>query len=289
MLFVGGLIFALLCVFGSFAASGGALSPLIASMPFELLTILGSGLGIFVMANTKDSLKQVPSYIKLVLKGARYGKEDYMQLLNLLFRLMKLSRSKGSTELEQHYENPEDSEIFKSVPTVLNDVRTRDFICDYLRLIGMGVERDDAYLLDSAMERELKKNLSEDLHIAHCLQSLADALPALGIVAAVLGVIKTMASISKPPAVLGEMIAGAMVGTFLGVLMAYGIFAPLSAKMQELVKKDARYQDIVKTVLVAFVQGQSPEVCAEIGRKDIPEDIMPEFSELDSMLSEIKN
>lgn len=285
MLFIGGLVFALLCVFGSFVASGGALAPLLASMPFELLTILGSAIGVFVMTNSMASLKEFPKNLKLVIKGNRYSKQNYLDLLSLLFRLLRQASSKGMVSLENDFETPMESTIFSQTPSVQNDERTRDLICDYLRLISMNM--DEGYQLDEIMSRELKKNLHEDLHMAECLQGLSDALPALGIVAAVLGVIKTMAAISKPPAVLGEMIGGALVGTFLGVLLAYGVFAPLSNKMKTVVTTDSRYYDIIRTVLVAFVQGQPPQVCVELGRKEIPEEFMPQFSELDSLLVEL--
>lgn len=287
MLFIGGLVFALLCVFGSFVASGGALAPLAKSMPFELLTIVGAAVGIFVMGNSKDTLKQAPGYLKLTLKGARYNKAAYLELLVTLFRFTRLAQAKGIMALEEHIENPAESSIFSMSPQVRDDVETRNMICDYLRLVSLNM--GDAYQLDEVMERELKKNLAERLHISECLQSIADALPALGIVAAVLGVIRTMASISKPPAVLGAMIGGALVGTFLGVLLSYGVVAPLAARMREVVMQDGRYPDIIRIVLVAHLQGNPPQVSAEIGRKDIPHAFMPTFSELDSILSESAN
>ncbi|MDE7547824.1 flagellar motor stator protein MotA [Acetobacter fabarum] len=287
MLFIGGLIFALLCVFGSFVASGGALAPLIMSMPFELLTILGAAVGIFVMSNSKDVLKEFPHYLRRTIKGPRYNKAAYTELLVTLFRFMRLAQAKGNMALEEHIENPNDSSIFALSPNVRDDVPTRALICDYLRLVSLNM--DDAYQLDEVMARELKKNLSEELHTSESLQSIADALPALGIVAAVLGVIKTMASISKPPVILGEMIAGALVGTFLGVLLSYGVVAPLSSRMRDVIMQDARYQDLIRTVFVAHLQGNPPQICAEIGRKDIPHAFMPTFAELDSALSEATN
>ncbi|GBQ34543.1 flagellar motor stator protein MotA [Gluconacetobacter azotocaptans] len=287
MLFIGGLVFALVCVFGSFVGSGGALAPLMKSMPFELLTIVGSAVGIFVMGNSKEALKQTPGYLRLTLTGARYDKAAYFELLVTLFRFMRLAQAKGNMALEEHIENPNDSSIFALAPGVREDTETRNMICDYLRLVSLNM--GDAYQLDEVMARELKKNLTEKLHISDCLQSIADALPALGIVAAVLGVIKTMASISKPPAVLGAMIGGALVGTFLGVLLSYGVVAPLAGRMRNVVMQDGRYQDIIRIVLVAHLQGNPPQVSAEIGRKDIPHAFMPSFSELDAALAESSN
>ncbi|MCX5618097.1 flagellar motor stator protein MotA [Bombella sp. TMW 2.2543] len=285
MLYIGGLIFALLCVFGSFAASGGALAPLLASMPFELLTILGAAVGVFVMSNSMSALKSVFGYLMLVVKGPRHSQQSYMDLLALLYRLLRQANMKGIASLENDFEEPQESSIFATSPRIKQDAKTRDMICDYLRLISMNL--DESHQLDEIMGRELKKNLHEDLHIAESLSGISDALPALGIVAAVLGVVKTMAAISKPPAVLGEMIAGALVGTFLGVLLAYGVVGPLASRMQAIVKMDNRYYDTIRTVLVAFLQGQPPQVCIEIGRKDIPEEFMPDFAAVDSMLNEL--
>ncbi|CDG33058.1 flagellar motor stator protein MotA [Parasaccharibacter sp. TMW2.1882] len=285
MLYIGGLIFALLCVFGSFAASGGALAPLLASMPFELLTILGAAVGVFVMSNSMAALKSVFGYLMLVVKGPRHSQQSYMDLLALMYRLLRQANMKGIASLENDFEEPQESSIFATSPRIKQDEKTRDMICDYLRLISMNL--DESHQLDEIMGRELKKNLHEDLHVAESLSGISDALPALGIVAAVLGVVKTMAAISKPPAVLGEMIAGALVGTFLGVLLAYGVVGPLASRMQAIVKMDNRYYETIRTVLVAYLQGQPPQVCIEIGRKDIPEEFMPGFAEVDSMLSEL--
>lgn len=285
MLYIGGLIFALLCVFGSFAASGGALAPLLASMPFELLTILGAAIGVFVMSNSMAALKSVFGYLMLVVKGPRHSQQSYMDLLALLYRLLRQANMKGIASLENDFEEPQESSIFATAPRIKQDAKTRDMICDYLRLISMNL--DESHQLDEIMGRELKKNLQEDLHIAESLSSISDALPALGIVAAVLGVVKTMAAISKPPAVLGEMIAGALVGTFLGVLLAYGVVGPLASRMRAIVKMDNRYHDTIRTVLVAFLQGQPPQVCIEVGRKDIPEEFMPDFASVDNMLNEL--
>ncbi|GAB6853247.1 flagellar motor stator protein MotA [Asaia astilbis] len=284
MLFIGGLLFSFLCVFGSFAASGGVLGPLFASMPFELLTILGSAVGIFVMSNPLSAIKELPHNFKLVLKGPQHDKASYIGLLVILFRLTRLAGTKGAMALEEHVENPQESSIFALSPQIRDDEETRDLICDYLRLVSLSLE--DAYQLDEVMGRELNKNEAEKLHISESLSGVADALPALGIVAAVLGVIKTMASISKPPAILGEMISGALVGTFLGVLLAYGVVSPLASRMKSVILQDGRYQNIIKTVLVAHLQGNPPQVSAEIGRKDIPPHFMPTFFELDMALSE---
>ncbi|AOX17110.1 flagellar motor stator protein MotA [Kozakia baliensis] len=281
-LFIGfGVVLA--CVFGSFIASGGAIGPLLASMPFELITILGAAIGSFVMANSLVDLKHIPAGIKQVLKGPRFARADYIDLLNLLFQLLKSMHAKGYMAIESHVEEPENSTIFTSFPKIKSDEQTRDLVCDYLRLIGMNV--DDPVQFEEAISRELKKNIQEEMHLPHALQTLSDALPALGIVAAVLGVIKTMASISKPPVILGEMIAGALVGTFLGVLLAYGVVAPIAARLGGIVGEDACYHRIIRSVLVAHLQGSAPQISIEIGRKDIPSHCMPRFQELEKAMT----
>lgn len=285
MLVIGGFAFLLVCVFGSFAASGGALGPLIASMPFELITILGAGIGTFLMANSLYDLKHIGGAFKAAIKGPAYSRQDYIDLLGLLFFLTRLAQSQGVMALEPHIETPMESTAFAAYPKIRDNGRVRNLICDYLRMISMNM--DDSFQFDEVMSRELEKNFKEDAHIAHALQSLADGLPALGIVAAVLGVIKTMGSISKPPEVLGEMIAGALVGTFLGVLLAYGMVGPLAARINNVVEEDARYYDLIRVVLVAYLQGNAPQVSIEIGRKDIPVPLMPSFQEVDTAINEL--
>lgn len=283
MLYIGGLIFALLCVFGSFVASGGAIVPLVKSMPFELLTILGSAVGVFIMSNGMSAIKSVFGYLMLVIKGPKYKKDDYVDLLSLLDDILKKIKKGGINSIEDDFENPEESELFKKYPAIVANHKARNFICDYLRMISLNM--DDPHEINEVMEQELKKNHHEEMHIAESLQGISDALPALGIVAAVLGVVKTMAAISKPPAVLGEMIAGALVGTFLGVLLAYGVVGPLASRMGGVVSIDSHYYNIIRLVIVVYLQEQPVPVCIEVGRKGIPEEYMPEFNELEEMIA----
>ncbi|GAC88390.1 flagellar motor chemotaxis protein MotA [Gluconobacter thailandicus F149-1 = NBRC 100600] len=280
-----GLGVVLACVFGSFVASGGAIGPLLASMPFELLTILGAAVGTFVMANSIGAVKHLPAGIKKAMKGSQYTRQDYLELLGLLFHVTKLAAAKGMMAIESHIEDPQGSTVFGAFPKIRDNEHVCSFICDYLRMAGMNAT--DPFQMDDVMGRELKKNLREEMHLPHALQSVSDALPALGIVAAVLGVIKTMASISKPPIVLGEMIAGALVGTFLGILLAYGIVAPIAGRLGGVVEEEASYLDLVRSVIVAHLQGNAPQVSVEIGRKSIPSDLMPTFQEVEESLSAV--
>ncbi|MFT9348642.1 MAG: flagellar motor stator protein MotA [Gluconobacter japonicus] len=285
MFIIIGLGVVLACVFGSFVASGGAIGPLLASMPFELLTILGAAVGTFVMANSIGAVKHLPAGIKKAMKGSQYTRQDYLELLGLLFHMTRLAAAKGMMAIESHIEDPQGSTVFGAFPKIRDNTHVCSFICDYLRMAGMNAT--DPFQMDDVMGRELKKNLREEMHLPHALQSVSDALPALGIVAAVLGVIKTMASISKPPIVLGEMIAGALVGTFLGILLAYGIVAPIAGRLGGVVEEEASYLDLVRSVIVAHLQGNAPQVSVEIGRKSIPSDLMPTFQEVEESLSAV--
>jgi chemotaxis protein MotA len=286
MLTVGGLVFLLACVFGSFAASGGAIGPLVASMPFELLTILGAAIGTFIMANSMTGVKHTLAGFGMILKGERFKKAEYVDLLSLLFFFVKLAAQKGAMALEPHIEKPEESTAFKHFPKILADHHTTALVCDYLRMMGMNA--DDPHQIEDLIGRELKKTLQEELHGSHAIQTMADALPALGIVAAVLGVIKTMGHINEPPAVLGEMIGGALVGTFLGVLLAYGIAAPCASRIKSIVVGDARYHDVIRAVLVAHLHGNAPQVSVETGRKMVPNEFMPNFQELEEALQKLQ-
>ncbi len=286
MFTLGGLGFLLACVFGSFIASGGAIGPLIASMPFELLSILGAAIGTFLMANSMHDIKHTIGGFKKVLKGPSFKKADYVEMLSLLYYLVKLASSKGPTAVEPHIEKPESSSAFAAFPKVLSNHHATAMICDYLRMVGMNV--DDPHQIDDLMARELKKTLAEELHPSHALQSMSDALPALGIVAAVLGVIKTMSKISEPPAVLGEMIGGALVGTFLGVLLAYGVVAPISARLSGVVLEESKYYELIRAVIVAHLHGNPPQVSIESGRKMVPNEHMPSFGELEAAVQNLQ-
>lgn len=284
MILIGGFVFMLVCVFGGYLAAGGHLGPILHALPFEMLIIGGSAIGTFLMANSMAHVKHTLGAFKKAFKGSRYKEKDYVDLCTLLHRLLRVAQSKGSVGLEPHIERSEESTIFLAFPNILADHHVVLLICDYLRMIGMNA--DDPHQLEDVMLRELRKVRDEEMHSAHALQSVADALPALGIVAAVLGVIKTMGSIDQPPAVLGSMIGGALVGTFLGVLLAYGMVGPLAARLKAVVDEEAKYLEVVRAVLIAHLHGNAPQVAVEIGRKVVPSDLMPTFQALEGVLNE---
>ncbi len=286
MLTIGGLGFLLACVFGSYILAGGSMEPLIEAMPFEMLTIGGAALGTFIMSNSMHDVKHTIGGFKKILKGASIGKSHYVELLSLLFLFTRLASSKGPMALEPHIEKPQESSAFQQFPRILANHHATNIICDYLRMLGMNA--DDPHQIEDVLGRELKKTLHEELHGAHAMQTIADALPALGIVAAVLGVIKTMAHINDPPAVLGAMIGGALVGTFLGVLLAYGMVGPFATRLKGVVEEESKFLEVIRAVLVSHLHGNAPQISVETGRKMAPNQHMPSFQELEEAVQAVK-
>jgi chemotaxis protein MotA len=279
VLTIGGLVFVLICVFGSYLVSGGSLAPLVEALPFEMWTIGGAAIGTFLMSNSMHDVKHTAGGFGKILKGAKFKKTDYIELLSLLYFFARLASTKGVMALEPHIEKPEESAAFTKFPKILKNHHAAAMICDYLRMFGMNA--DDPNQIEDVMARELKKTLNEELHSAHALQTMADGLPALGIVAAVLGVVKTMSHINEPPAILGAMIGGALVGTFLGILLAYGIAAPFASRLKGVVEEESKFCEVIRAVLVAHLHGNAPAVSVETGRKMVPNQHMPSFQELE--------
>jgi chemotaxis protein MotA len=280
-----GIIIVFAGVFGGYLAAGGSMKVIIAALPYEFMMIGGAAIGAFLIANSKPIIKHAMHSRKLVFKGEHFKKEDYTQLLLLLFSLTKLMKSKGMVAVEQHIEKPEDSEIFRQYPRVAHDALAVRLICDYVRMLTMDLT--DPHLFEDAMEKELEKHLHEELHGSHALQTVADALPALGIVAAVLGVIKTMSSINEPPEILGKMIGGALVGTFLGVFLAYGFAGPFASRSGAAIQEDAQFYKIIKEVLVAHLKGCAPQISLEIGRGNVPSHLQPSFQEMETAMENL--
>ncbi len=282
MIPIGGLLFLLLCVFGGFTVAGGSIMAILEAMPMEMVVIGGAALGSFSMANSLHVMKDSAAGLKKVFAGSRYKRDDYIELLGLLFKLLRLVTTKGNMAVESHIENPETSSIFLDFPKVRANTPVVLVICDYMRMVGM--DADDPHQIEDVMARELKKTLVEKMHPVHALQVMADGLPALGIVAAVLGVIKTMTHINEPPAVLGQMIGGALVGTFLGVLLAYGLVGPIASRLKQVVEEEARYFEVIRAVLVSHLHGNAPQISIETGRKMVPNEFMPTFNALEAHL-----
>jgi len=272
-------------VFGSYLMSGGNLGVIIEAAPHELMAIGGAGIASFLISNSMTVIKASGGGMSKVFAGPKWKASDYRDLLSLLFLLTKTMKSKGVIALESHIENPKDSTIFSRFPRVMKDHFAVDFICDTLRMMTMNLE--DPHQVEDAMEKQLEKHHHEALAPAHAMQSLADALPALGIVAAVLGVIKTMGAITEPPEVLGAMIGGALVGTFLGVFLAYGLVGPFATRMNAVVEEESSFYKIIQAVLVAHLHGNAAQISVEIGRGSVPSGSQPSFLELEAALSAI--
>jgi len=286
MLIIVGFVVLLGCVFGSYIVHGGSMGPVMKALPFELWAIGGAAVGALIMANSMHGVKHTLAGFGKALKGSAFHKAEYVDLLSLLYFLVRLANTKGNMALEPHIEKPEESAAFQKFPKILANHHATALICDYLRMVGMNA--DDPHQIEDVMARELKKSLAEEMHPAHALQTMADGLPALGIVAAVLGVIKTMSSIDKPPIVLGGMIGSALVGTFLGVLLAYGVVGPIAARLKGVVEEEAKYYEVIRSVIVAHLHGNAPQVSVETGRKMVPSEHMPSFVELEEVLQNLK-
>ena len=195
-----------------------------------------------------------------------------------MFQLIRIARS-NPVELDQHIENPEESSIFRAYPRILADTEAVALICDTLRSASMNY--DDPHQVEEVLTKRIEKNYAEAQHSAHTLQMMADGLPALGIVAAVLGVIKTMASIDQPPEILGKMIGGALVGTFLGVFLAYGIVGPFASRVKAVIEEDQHFYNLIREVMVAALHNHAPNVCVEVGRQNTPSSVRPSYNELE--------
>lgn len=280
-----GLVLLFGLVFGSYIMSGGNMGVILHAAPHEMMAIGGAGIASFLVANSMTTIKGVGGGFGKVFSGPKWKPTDYRDLLALLFLLTKTMKSKGVIALESHIENPKESTIFNRFPKIMKDHFAIDFICDTLRMMTMNLE--DPHQVEDAMEKQLEKHHHEALMPSHAIQNLADALPALGIVAAVLGVIKTMGAITEPPEILGEMIGGALVGTFLGVFLAYGIVGPMATRMKEVVDEEGSFYRIIQAVLVAHLHGNAAQISVEIGRGNVPTGAQPSFLELEEALSNI--
>ena len=274
-------------VFGSYLMSGGNMAVIMHALPHEMMCIGGAGIASFLVANSMPVIKGTGGGLAKVFAGPKWKASDYRDLLSLLFLLTKTMKSKGVIALESHIENPKESTIFSRFPKVMKDHFAVDFICDTLRMMTMNLE--DPHQVEDAMEKQLEKHHHEAVGPAGALQNLADALPALGIVAAVLGVIKTMGAITEPPEVLGGMIGGALVGTFLGVFLAYGIVGPMATRLLNVIEEEGAFYRIIQSVLVAHLHGNAAQISVEIGRGSVPSGAQPSFLELEETLSAIPN
>lgn len=286
MLVILGFLFILGMVFGGYMLSGGDMGIIMHALPFEGMMIGGAAFGSFLAANSFASLKGAGRGMVKVFKGPKWKTPDYIDLLNLMYTLARMYQQNGMLSLDEHIENPTESTIFSQYPKIQKDHFAIDLITDSFRMLAL--QFDDPYQAEDVINRKLKKHHHEALVAPHGITTVSDALPAIGIVAAVLGVIKTMASIDKPPAVLGAMIGGALVGTFLGVFLAYCFVSPIANRLEAIEEQDGVYYSVIRDIFIAILHNHSPSICTEIGRGNIPTILQPTFYEMEEARQNIQ-
>jgi len=272
------------CVAGGFVLSHGNLATL--WQPYEVLIICGAALGAFVISNPPKVIKAALGGMLGLLKGAKYGKKEYLDLLSLMFTIFSEARKQGMMAIEEHIEDPASSSIFSNYPKIVKDHHAVDFICDYLRIIVGG--NMNPFELENLMDIELETHHHEAEQPASAITRVSDALPGFGIVAAVLGIVITMNSLSEPPDVIGAHVAAALVGTFLGILLAYGFVGPAAIAMEHQAADDSKYLVCIKVCILATLNGYSPQIAVEFGRKTLISSVRPSFSELEEHLKSTK-
>lgn len=275
-----GIVVLLVMVFGGFAITGGALGPVMEAIPHELLIIGGAAVAALIIGNNMHGLKALGGGFARVFKGPRHNKQDHIDVIALTSRLMKILRTEGPVALEAHVTDPKASTLFAEYPRVLANHELVSLIADTLTLIVVSSGTLEVHAVEDVMDNAIKTHLTALEHPQHAIQTLADALPALGIVAAVLGVVKTMGSIDKPPAILGGMIGSALVGTFMGVLLAYGIVAPMAGRLKQVNEADEQIFHAVKQVIIASLHGWPQPLVVESARSGLSHDFRPGLSEL---------
>ena len=280
-----GLIITVAMVFGGYLLAGGKMGIITHSLPFEMMMIGGAAVGAFLAGNDMSTVKHTGGDVVAVFKGAKWKKTDYQDILCLMHELLNLMKQ-NPVALEAHIETPEESSIFTKYPRILKDHSAIELICDSIRSMIMNF--DNVHQVEELLQKQLEQLQEDKLHGSHALQNMADALPALGIVAAVLGVIKTMASIDKPPEILGGMIGGALVGTFLGVFLAYGVVGPFATKVKGIRTEEHAFYTMIGEILVSNLYLNPVNICVEVARRHAPSRVRPSFDEVEQAIREAK-
>jgi chemotaxis protein MotA len=281
-----GIIVVFAMVFGGYMLAGGKFGIIVKALPFEMMMIGGAAIGAFLISNPGSVVKHTLGDIKKVFGGPKWKSQDVSDALCLMFELLRIAKS-NPVAIEEHIEDPAGSAIFSRYPKIQSDKSVVDMICDTLRAASMNY--DDPNQVEDVLDKRLESKLHHAMHSSHAMQTMADGLPALGIVAAVLGVIKTMASIDQPPEILGKMIGGALVGTFLGVFLAYGFVGPFASKIKAVIEEEHQFYKMIREVLVAYLHRHAPDICVEVGRQNAPSDWRPSFSALEEAVSAARN
>lgn len=280
MLSIVGLVVLIVMVFGGFALAGGSLGPVMKALPLEFLIIGGAAAGATLVATDIKGIKDMGGGLGKVIKGPKYKKADYGAAIFLTARLMRLFRTDGPTAVEPHIEDPKSSSIFAEYPQFAGDHFFIHLVTDSIRLLVVSTGTLSPLAVEEVIDTHIETHHHAAMKPVERLQTMSDALPALGIVAAVLGVIKTMGSIDKPPAILGAMVGSALVGTFLGVLLSYGIVGPLSARLKAVIEEDSEIYLVVRRVIIATLKGQPQPLVIEAARTAISPTHQPSFSEI---------
>ncbi len=280
-----GIVVVIVMVFGGYLGSGGTMGIILKALPFEMVMIGGAAIGGFILGNDSGTVKSSGRDIIRVFKGAYWTPQDYRDLLCLLFELIWLSRQ-NPVAVEEHVESPSTSSIFARYPKIQAEHEAIELIADTLRAASMNY--DDPHQVEEMLDKRLEARKHHALHTSHAVQVVADALPALGIVAAVLGIIKTMGAIDEPPSVLGAMIGGALTGTFLGVFLAYCFVGPIAGRMRMITEEDDHFYQLIREVLIANLHAHPANICIEVGRQNTPHSCRPEFNDLETALRELK-
>ena len=279
MLVIVGYIVSMVCIFGVYIFHGGNIQVILTALPFEMITIFGAAFGAFMVNNQPKVLKATLKLIPQAFKGSKYTKARYLELMALLYDILQKARKEGLMAIEKDVEDPHSSEIFNKYPTVGHDHHVVEFMTDYLRMMVSG--NLNAHEIESLMDSEIDTHHAEEHATIAAIARLSGGLPAFGIVAAVLGVVNTMGSVGQPPAVLGGMIASALVGTFLGILLAYGVVEPLGGLLEQKTEDAGKELQCIKTTLLASMQGYNPSTAIEFGRKVLFSTERPTFAELE--------
>jgi len=282
MLFIVGLLIVVGSVLGGYSIHGDLT---LLWQPIEFVIIFGGAFGAFMIANPKRVVMGTMKSMGKLIKGPKYDKAAYEELLAVLFAVFKLAKTKGDLALETHVEHPKESALFSNFPKFQKDHHAVEFLCDYLRILTLGAS--NPHEIEAIMEAELDIHHEEDHAISAAVATMGDATPALGIVAAVLGVIVTMSSITEPPEILGGLIAAALVGTFSGILMSYGLISPMAQSLDNTFKSEGNYLNCIKTGIIAHMQGYAPQVSVEFARKSLASNMRPTFTEVEDMLSNL--
>jgi chemotaxis protein MotA len=272
-----GILLVFGAVIGGFLMEKGQIAVLL--QPAELLIIGGAATGTLLVANPLHILKGIAAGLTGVVGGSKFGKERYLSTLKMMYQFLNKVRKEGLLSVEMDVEKPQESPIFKEYPEFIGDHHARDFVCDTLRMaITGGVEPFD---MDQMMELDMEVHHQEASQPVTALTTVADALPGLGIVAAVLGVVITMGALGGPPEEIGHKVAAALVGTFLGILLCYGVAAPLSSNMAKGVDEHNGFLHVLRVLLLSFLKGSAPMIAIEIGRRAIPAHVRPSFDEME--------